>query len=443
MTKLFTFPSYEEHTFDNGLHCILIPDHEQEGMVAALQLPFGRFADSKGAEGCAELCVGLMQKGTRSKPFEQFSDEFEQQGAVLFSETGEEQTMIGVRMLSSLKEKLFPNFWEMIVAPRFDEKELSRLQQELITALRAESVDPGSIANRHFFHELAGGGHPAGRHHTAESIRKINQAAILKFYAEQFVPEGCTLVVAGDFKTDWFLREFGPLLSQWQGAPRQTLCEAPAASAPHKAVRFIEKNDLTQVSLMVGQGAPGELDPQRTPVALANYVFGAGNFSSRLMTRVRSSAGKTYGIVSHIMAERRFGALTIATSTQNRQLDEVLGAILNEFRHFCAEGITAHEFENAKRFAIGNMAFQLEGITNLVEKMLWLRFYRRPVDYIERFDAMINAITLDTVNAAVRTCFDPEKLIIIGVGRKTEVVSQLARYGTPRQFHYKERLRDD
>ncbi|MBN1575446.1 MAG: insulinase family protein [Chitinispirillaceae bacterium] len=441
MAKLFSFPFFEEYELENGLHCLLIPDHEQEGLVVALQLPFGRFTDLPGQEGCADICIGVMQKGTAAKSFEQFSDEFEQRGATLFAEIGEEQTMIGVKMLSRFKEILFPCFWEMVTSPRFDERELARVQQEMITALRAETVDPGTIANRHFFHELAGPDHPAGRHHTVRSIRRIRREQVIAFYDAHVVPGDCTLVIAGDFKPRWFTQQCRETVGRWQSAGRRLPCEAPPAEHPDKAIRFIEKNDLTQVSLVVGQSAPGELDERRNRIALANYVLGAGNFSSRLMTRIRSGAGKTYGIVSHIAAESRFGALSIATSTQNRQLEEVLSAILHEFGLFCSDGITAEELEKAKRFAIGNMAFQLEGITNIVEKILWLRFYRRTIEYIENFDGMIRAITLESVNDAIRSCFNPGKLIIVGVGKKSEVLSQLSRFGTLKRFHYKERLR--
>ncbi|MBN1307243.1 MAG: insulinase family protein [Chitinispirillaceae bacterium] len=440
MAKLFSFPSFEEYELENGLHCLLIPDHAQEGLVIALQLPFGRFADPQGQEGCADICIGVMQKGTATKRFEQFSDEFEQRGATLFAEIGEEQTMIGVKMLSRFKEVLFPCFWEMVTEPRFDERELARVQQEMATALRAETIDPGAIAHRHFFNELAGPGHPAGRHHTVRSIRRIRREQVIAFYDAHVVPEDCTLVIAGDFEPEWFARQCRETAAHWRACARRLPCEAPPAEHPGKAVRFVEKNDLTQISLVVGQSAPGEFDERRNRIALANYVLGAGNFSSRLMTRIRSGAGKTYGIVSHIAAERRFGALSIATSTQNRQLEEVLSALLHEFGLFYSDGITADELEKAKRFAIGNMAFQLEGITNLVEKILWLRFYRHTVEYIERFDEMIRAITIESVNDAIRSCFDPEKLIIVGVGKRSEVLSQLSRFGTPKRFHYKERL---
>lgn len=439
MTSRFVFPPRDETIGANGLRVILIPDHEQEGFVAALQMPFGRFSDSVGQEGCAELCVGLMQKGTQTLTFDQFSDTFEQHGATLFSEVGEEHTTLGIKVLSRYKEELFPCFWEMVVAPRFDPKEYRRLQQEMVTALHAESVDPGTIANKHFFRALAGSQHPAGRFHTAGVLKKIKLEQIQSFYATHLFPDRAVLVIAGDFDVAWFKETFLPLVGSWPAAALPlSLCEAPSASGGAGAIRLIDKPDVTQVTLLLGQNAPGELDPFRNEVALANYIFGAGNFSSRLMKRVRSTGGKTYGISSHITSERHFGALTIATSTQNQQLTEVLTTIQEEYALFCSSGITAEELEGAKRFAIGNMAFQLEGIATLVEKMLWLSFYGRSTEYLESFENMVQSITLDRVNEGIRTWFSPEKMITIAVGKKVEIMSQLAAFGTPQVFRTRE-----
>jgi zinc protease len=441
MTKRFSLPPMQESVLENGLRLILIPEHTQEGLVAALQLSFGRFCDPPGKEGRSEICIGLMQKGTESKTTEELSDEFEQHGATVFAEVGEEHAMIGVKMLARFKETLFPRFWEMITAPRLDKKEFSRIQREMTTALQAERVDPGTIANRHFFRALVGRQHPAGRFHTAKTLKKLTCSEIVSFYREYVAPSQSTLVIAGDFSRDWFEGQCLSMISAWDAVRSGGLVEAPPVERGEKIIRFVEKNDLTQVSLMVGQSAPGELAPERMHIALANYAFGAGNFSSRLMTRVRSSAGKTYGIVSHIAAERYFGALTIATSTQNRQLQEVLSSILNEFSLFCREGITSEEFEKAKRFAVGNMAFQLEGLTNLVEKTLWLRFFHRSNCYIETFDEMIGSISLQSVNEAVQSCFNPEKLVIVGVGKRSEILEQLCTFGKVQTFHYSEKIK--
>jgi len=441
MAKRFSFPAMQEYTLVNGVRVILIPHTEQDGLVFALQFPFGRFCDRIGNEGCTELCMGLIQKGTTKLSSEQLTDTFEHHGASLFAEAGEEHAMIGIKMLSRYKDRLLPVFWDMVVAPGMEEGEFTRLQKEMVTSLRAEVVDPGSIANRHFYHELAGGSlHPAGRHHSVQSIKKVTLADVREWYKTFVKPRGCVLVVAGNFSVDWFATSCLPYITEWSNVATDPSCDAPEVAQVASALRFVEKNDLTQVSMLVGQSTPGELHPDRNKIALANYILGAGNFSSRLMNRIRSDAGRTYSISSHITAERYFGALSIATSTQNRQLSEVLHAIIEEFRRFCTDGITLAELDTVKKFAIGNMAFQLEGLTNYVEKLLWLTFYHRSVEYIETFDTMINSITLESVNEAVRSTFNPEKLIVVAVGNKKETLAQLAKFGVVKEYHYKDNL---
>jgi len=158
------------------------------------------------------------------------------------------------------------------------------------------------------------------------------------------------------------------------------------------------------------------------------------------MTRIRTADGKTYGISSQLVSETEFGTFLISTSTRNAELKGVLTSILEEYRRFCAEGVVEEELEKAKQFAIGNMAFQLEGIGNIVDKLLWLRFYHRPNSYIERFEEMMNAIDLATVNNAIKKYLSPDNLVIVAVGKKTELLPQLATFGKISHFHFRDKL---
>jgi zinc protease len=158
------------------------------------------------------------------------------------------------------------------------------------------------------------------------------------------------------------------------------------------------------------------------------------------MTSIRSRVGRTYGISSQIAAERHFGAFTISTTTQNNQLEAMVDAVLEQFNLFCKDGINADELDKAKRFAIGNMAFQLEGIGNIAEKLLWLRFYNHSNSFIEQFDQMINSISIDSVNASVKATFSPEKLIIIAVGKKSDIAEQLKKFGSFKMFNFRDKV---
>jgi zinc protease len=192
------------------------------------------------------------------------------------------------------------------------------------------------------------------------------------------------------------------------------------------------------VSLILGHPVAGEMDENRNELALANYVMGGGNFSSRLMAHIRSKEGKTYGISSQISCNRDFGVFTIATSTQNSQAAGMLASIMTVYRDVAAAGITADELTKAKQFAIGNMAFQLEGIVNVTDKLLWLRQFGRDISYIENFNDMIDRLSLDSVNNAIRKYLSSPHFAIVAVGRKGAVKDVLAAYGPVRIKHFRD-----
>ncbi|MCU0609053.1 MAG: insulinase family protein [Chitinispirillaceae bacterium] len=439
MNFRYSFPPMHETRLANGLTLTIVPDHEQPGLVIALQIPVGRFSDPLQQEGLCELMIGLLSKGTESFTADEFSLRLESTGASLFSDTGEEHCVVGMRMRASSARSLIPLFVEMVARPRFDNEEFTRLRQEMVTSLQADAVDTSAIAYRHFYTELAGSGHPSGRFQTVASLKKITLGAIKEFFEGHCSQDGGNCVVAGDMDADTFPRFIIEQFSLWH-RPRTRPCViAPAAShARSPVVRIIDKSDITQTSLAIGQVSPGEKCPDKNALLLANYIFGGGNFSSRLMARIRTADGHTYGVSSQLLSETDFGAFLISTATRTGELGSVMAGIIDEYRRFCTDGVTADEFKKAQQFAIGNMAFQLEGIGNIVDKILWLRFYNRPNSYIERFEEIVTSIDLAAVNSAIKKHLSPDNLVIVAVGKKDEIESHLAPFGAIRHFHFRD-----
>jgi zinc protease len=260
------------------------------------------------------------------------------------------------------------------------------------------------------------------------------------FYARHIRPEGSVLAIVGDFELDAYENRWANMFRHWRntsGRP-QSAVSRPQLRAPQRtSVRLIDKPDFSQTSLLIGHPAPPELHADRNALALANYILGGGNFSSRLMARIRTRIGKTYGISSQLVCTHHFGIFLIGTSTQSGQLGEVLDAILEVYRNLGQNGVTAEELAKAQQFAVGNLAFQLEGIGNITEKLLWLRHFNRPVSYIENFDAIISNISLCEVNAAINRHLSSQHFIIAAVGKKAQIERQLLRFGKVRSFPFR------
>lgn len=437
-SQIAVFPHFEQEILANGLAAYWVPDFEQATLTAAVQLPFGRFDDPVGLEGAGEFMVALMQKGTESFEQEDFSDQLERTGSSLFADVAEEHCIIGCRMLERHAETIMPLFWEMLTKPGFRDRELRMIKREVTTAMQAEYADPGSLVHHHFSAQLFGNGHPSGRNRTAASIKAITENVIRDFHRAAVRPSGASLVVAGAVQIASAQERWRELFESWAVNDSHKPSQVPQPSGNGAGtIVLVDKPDLTQTTLMVGHLVPAELSPERNALALANYVFGGGNFSSRLMRRVRSKMGKTYGISSQYLTTASIGLFSIATATRTAQTAEMLDMILDEYRLFCENGITADELATAQQYAAGSMAFQLEGIGNIAEKLLWLHLYERPVSYLESFAETVRALTLEDVNRAVRQHCSADYCAITAVGNRKELVGSIERFGSVKHVHYR------
>jgi zinc protease len=431
----FKFPDMKEKILPNGMRSIWLPDFAHPVITVSLLIPAGRYADPVGLEGISELTVGLMQKGTKSLPAEAFSEKLEQTGASIVMDVKDECITIGVRMLHKAASEIIPLFWDMICNPALDKSEFKRLKKEMITGLNAEYADPGALAGKHFNAELFGPLNPAGRKNTLYTVKNINLEHIKNFYSVHIAPQDANLIIAGAMKVEDMQKKWESLFSNWDNKKAEkSTYEIVVPDLTKNRIRIIDKPELSQTTILLGHPCVNELHEKRITLALANFILGGGNFSSRLMSRIRSDTGKTYGIASQIFSNRKLGSFMISTSTQNNQLREVISSIFDVYNDFTKKGATEPEIEKAKQFATGNMAFELEGINNIVEKLLWLRFYERDNSYIESYESHLQPINRDTLLDSVQKHLMFENFVIVAVGKQNEILEQLSAYGEVQCF---------
>jgi len=427
-----------EYTLKNGIKCIWLSDFYQPVLTVTLQVPRGKHCDPETLEGTAELAVSLMEKGPASLSGEDFVERLENSGATLFADVKEEYIIIGIRLLQRAADEIIPLFWEMICSPAFDIKEFNRLKKEMITGLQAEFSDPSTLAGKHFSAELFGSSHPAGRMHSIESVKRITLQNVKDFFTSCVAPGGCQMIVAGAMKTDDMRKKWETLFESWNRESKevQTRYE-PLPYLIENRIRIIDKSEYSQTTLILGHQCINELHEQKVSLAIANYILGAGNFSSRLMKRIRTEAGRTYSIASMLSCRKNYGVFSIGTSTQNNQLKTVLNSVLDVYNTFVNEGATDSEIDKAKQFAAGNMAFELEGLNNVVEKLLWMRFFGRDNSYIESYESLIDPVNAASLKKALHEHMRFTNFVIIAVGKKNDILDQMESFGRVTCFNYR------
>jgi predicted Zn-dependent peptidase len=91
-------------------------------------------------------------------------------------------------------------------------------------------------------------------------------------------------------------------------------------------------------------------------------------------------------------------------------------------RRFVREGITEEELETVKTTITGSFVVGLATTTNLSKTLLTNAEREFDVEYIDRFPEIINGLTREEVNAAIRRHIQPDNLHIAAAGAFPERV---------------------
>ncbi len=428
MNKPFQFPPTDEMVLSNGVRFIVIPV-AQEGLSIAVSLGRGRYADPLTLEGCATLTASMLLKGSQAMSRDAFSHFFEERGASLFADVTDERMVIGCRMLSRFSGDLLDRFCEMLSEPAFDAEELARMKKECISALASESTDPSTLVHHCFAQQMFPSTHPAGRISTAQSIKRITRDSLVDFYRKAYTGNQAIVVLAGDsgnLSIQKIRERFESIPADTLGANKENF--TLTATLSKIATYVVDKRDLTQTTILAGYAMPGEYSPDRLALSIANYIFGGGNFSSRLMERIRSKEGSTYGVSSQLVTNAWFGIFTMSTTTQTSRTKAMIEALVEEHARFVDKGITSEELLFAQKYAAGSMAFELEGLSSISEKILYLRTYGRTNEYIEKFCDLVYSLTCDQVNDALFRHHKDKHLTIVAVGNSQLFSNELSQF---------------
>jgi zinc protease len=234
-------------------------------------------------------------------------------------------------------------------------------------------------------------------------------------------------VVTGDFSN-----QMGQSLSEkfgtWgkQDVPQKTFPTPPEFRGVN--IRLIDKPDLTQSQIIMGNFGIKRSDPDYLKLRVANVILG-GNFSSRLMERVRINLGLTYGITSNFDAGLDRGAFEISTFTKNQSVGNTISESIKVFKKFYADGVSSKEVDDAKNYLMGAFPRAIETPERLGFNLALLRLYNISDDYLKNFVTNVSVITPEEVNTAIKAHLDPDDLKIVVFSKAQDSAEQVRPLG--------------
>jgi zinc protease len=194
-------------------------------------------------------------------------------------------------------------------------------------------------------------------------------------------------------------------------------------------IYLLDRPDLTQSEIRVGHLGLPRSHADYFPVKLVNYILGGGGFSSRLMGRIRSDLGFTYGIRSNFSCRRSPGPFIVSTFTpaeNTAQVVQEIGAVIREVHQ---NGVTDQELAEAQSFYVGHFPLGLETSRGIGRQALSIDLYDLGTDYLQRYCDRIREVDRKAAAAAAASHLQPDNLVTLVMGPAATCADSLRALG--------------
>ncbi|WP_249159228.1 M16 family metallopeptidase [Bradyrhizobium jicamae] len=384
----------------------------------------GASQDPTAKPGVGNMVADLLDEGSGDLDSKTFHERLERRAIELSFSATRDNFRGSLRMLKDNKDEAYELLRSALSAPHFDPVDVERIRGQVLSTLRRESTNPSSIAGRKFL-QVAFGDHPYGRQAsgTLESVPKI-EIADLKDYARRIIAKDTLRVaVVGDVDPD----TLGRLLDKtFGGLPAKAdLVPVPDVVATKPPQRAFIPLDVPQTVVTFGGPGVRRHDPDFMAAYVVNHILGGGGLSSRLYKEVREKRGLAYSVYETLLWMDHSALFFGNTGTRADRAGETVDAIETEIRRIAEEGPTQKELDEAKSYLKGSQMLALDTSSKLAQAMLQYQLDKLPIDYIEKRNAIVDAVTLDDAKRVAKKLWGDGLLTVI-VGRAPQAAAQPA-----------------
>jgi zinc protease len=115
--------------------------------------------------------------------------------------------------------------------------------------------------------------------------------------------------------------------------------------------------------------------------------------------------------------------------TRNDQADMARQVLMDSVRRFRAAGPTDDELEAAIKNITGGFPLRIASNSKIVQYLAVIGFYRLPLDYLDRFNERVSAVTAAQIQDAFRRRVHPDRFATVIVGPREDRVAGATKGG--------------
>lgn len=413
-------PQIQSWQTPNGARVLFV--QAQELPILDVQVVFdGGSARDGDRPGLAAMTNAMLSQGAGDWGADEIAERLARVGAKLGDGSLRDMAWLSMRTLTS--EPAFGVAMEtlatLLARPRFADEVFQRERRSTLVALRQAEQDPGSVGMKALYRQIYGqhpyASDPLG---TEISVQALTPEALRQFHERYYVAANAVVAMVGDLSREQAAALAERLVGSLpRGAPAEPL---PPVARLSQGVTERLDFPSTQTHVYAGQPGMQRLDTDYFPLYVGNHILGGSGLVSLLSDEVREKRGLSYSVYSQFVPMNALGPFVLGLQTKNSQAAEAQGVLLETLARFAADGPTEEELRAAKLNLTGGFPLRIASNSKILQNLAAIGFYRLPLDYLDRFNERVEAVTVSDIRDAFQRRIDPKRLAVIIVGPQQE-----------------------
>ena len=368
--------------------------------------------------GLASLTAGLLDTGAGSWNADEIAQRFESVGAKFSAGSSIDMATVSLRTLTDkpLFDKALDTMQVILAKPTFKEPDFKREKNLTLAGLKQQEESPGALASIAFYNSLYDN-HPYAHPNSGviKTVTALKSADLRHFYQQYYVAANAMIVIVGDLSKEQATLAAEKLLA---GLPVGKKPEPlPEVIMPVTANLQHTQFPSTQTHVLVGLPGTYRKDPDYFDLYVGNHILGGSGLVSKLFNDIREKRGLVYGVSSTFVPMKKPGPFLISLQTRNDQSTEALQVLNKTLADYIAQGPSEAELIAAKKNITGGFAMRFDTNKKLASYVAMIGFYELPLDYLDTFQAKVDAVTVASISDALKRHVNLSLLQTITVGK--------------------------
>ena len=414
--KAFAIPSATQATLSNGIEVLFVENHDLPFVWVNISLKTGGSTDPADQKGLASVTMDMLNEGAGELDAMTLSDTVRRLGSTLSSSGGTDSSSVSSRMLTRNVEPTLDLMADVLFAPRWDEKEWTRIRDARKSNLRQAAEEPSAIARR-VANKVMYGDSYNGRSTTEASLDAITLDAMKAWHADRVVAENALILVAGDTTLDAIVSQLESRFGEWAAGEAAQSAEVTTNQPEKTTLYLVDKPGAAQSVIRAGRFVDGNrLSEDYFALALGNAALG-GMFTSRINMNLREDKGYTYGARSFLTNQRGPTLWGVSTSVKTATTIDSLKEIKRELEDPAGERpLTDDEINYVRGSMVQSFPAKFETPNYLLGQRSTMWVYDLPDTWLDNYISNVEAPTADDARAALAKHVDPGAISIVVVG---------------------------